>query len=381
MSAVLEPASTARDRARVLVVDDQGDILRAIQLLLKTHGYDAHAAGSPAAALSAIARERYDLVIMDLNYTRDTTSGREGLDLVPLVRAADPSLPIVAMTAWSTVPLAVAVLRGGADDFVEKPWDNSRLLETVETHVAAGRARRLTRRLHVDALEVQRRMLGPAVPPVAGYDVGVSWRFVEGLGGDAYEVVPLEGGRLAVAIADVCGKGLPAALLMASLHADLQAAAAERSPREACRRVAAQMRLCLGPGRFVSLVYAILDRAARTLVYVNAGHPPAILMRPDGDPIRLTTGGPVIGLGRDTDFEEAVVPITAGARLALYTDGVTEAAGPAGEEFGERRLVAVVARERPRSAADAAAGLIQAASDFAGGALHDDATALVVTVE
>jgi len=239
MSAVLEPATTARDQARVLVVDDQGDVRRAIQLLLKTHGYEAHAAGSPAAALSAIARERYDLVIMDLNYTRDTTSGREGLDLVPLVRAEDPSLPIVAMTAWSTVPLAVAALRGGADDFVEKPWDNSRLLETVEAHVAAGRARRLARRLQDDARDVQSRMLGAAVPSVAGYDVGVAWRFVEGLGGDAYEVVPLDGERLAVAIADVCGKGLPAALLMASLHADLQAAAVERSPREACRRVAA----------------------------------------------------------------------------------------------------------------------------------------------
>jgi sigma-B regulation protein RsbU (phosphoserine phosphatase) len=381
MSAALEPATTARDQARVLVVDDQGDIRRAIQLLLKTHGYEAHAAGSPAAALSAIARERYDLLIMDLNYTRDTTSGREGLDLVPLVRAADPSLPIVAMTAWSTVPLAVATLRGGADDFVEKPWDNSRLLETVETNVAAGRARRLTRRLQDDARDVQNRMLGPAVPQVAGYDVGVAWRFAEGLGGDAYEVVPLDGGRLAVAIADVCGKGLPAALLMASLHADLQAAAGERSPREACRRVAAQMRLCLGPDRFVSLVYAILDRAAGTLLYVNAGHPPAILMRPGGDAIRLTTGGPVIGLGRESDFEEAVVPITAGARLTLYTDGVTEAAGPAGEEFGERRLVDVVARERTRSAADAAARLIEAAAEFAGGALRDDATALVVTVE
>jgi sigma-B regulation protein RsbU (phosphoserine phosphatase) len=168
---------------------------------------------------------------------------------------------------------------------------------------------------------------------------------------------------------------------MASLHADLQAGAGERSPREACRRVAAQMRLRLGPDRFVSLVYAILDRVAGTLVYVNAGHPPAILMRPDGNAVRLTTGGPVIGLGRETDFEEAVVPITAGARLTLYTDGVTEAAGPAGEEFGERRLVDVVARERPRSAADAAARLIQAASEFAGGTLRDDATALVVTVE
>ena len=381
MSSVLEPATTARDQVRILVVDDQGDVRRAIQLLLKTHGYEAHGAGSPAAALSAIARERYDLVIMDLNYTRDTTSGREGLDLVSLVRAADPSLPIVAMTAWSTVPLAVAVLRGGADDFVEKPWDNSRLLETVEAHVAAGRARRLTRRLQDDARDVQSRMLGPAVPSVAGYDLGVAWRFVEGLGGDAYEVVPLDGERLAVAVADVCGKGLPAALLMASLHADLQAAAVELSPREACRRVAAQMRVRLGPDRFVSLVYAILDRAAGTLVYVNAGHPAAVLMRPDGHAVRLTTGGPVIGLDRETDFEEAVVPITAGARLALYTDGVTEAGGLLGEEFGERRLVDIVASGRSRPAAEAAARLIEAAAEFAGGMLRDDATALVVTVE
>ena len=299
---------------------------------------------------------------------------------MPLVRAADPSLPIMAMTAWSTVPLAVAALRGGADDFVEKPWDNARLLETVEAHVAAGRARRLARRLQDDARDVQGRML-PAVPSVAGYDVGAAWRFVESLGGDAYEVIPLGGERLAVAIADVCGKGLPAALLMASLHADLQAAAEERSPREACRRVAAQMRVRLGPDRFVSLVYAILDRAAGTLVYVNAGHPAAVLMRPDGHAVRLTTGGPVIGLDRETDFDEAVVTITGGDRLALYTDGVIEAGGLVGEEFGERRLVDIVARERSRPAAEAAAQLIEAAAEFAGGVLRDDATALVVTVE
>ena len=381
MSAVLERTTIARDQVRVLVVDDQGDVRRAIQLLLKTHGYEAHGAGSPAAALSAIARERYDLVIMDLNYTRDTTSGREGLDLVPLVRAADPSLPIVAMTAWSTVPLAVAALRGGADDFLEKPWDNSRLLATVEAQVAAGRARRVARRLQDDARDVQSRILGSAVPSVAGYDVGVAWRFVDGLGGDAYEVVPLDRERVAVAVADVCGKGLPAALLMASLHAELQAAAVDHSPREVCRRVAVQMRDRLGPDRFVSLVYAILDRAAGTLDYVNAGHPPAVLVRPDGRLVRLTTGGPVIGLGRETDYEEAVVSIAARDRLALYTDGVTEAGGLVGEEFGERRLVDFVARGRSRPAAEAAAGLIEAAAEFAGGALRDDATALVVTVE
>jgi sigma-B regulation protein RsbU (phosphoserine phosphatase) len=381
MSAVLQPPTTARGLARVLVVDDQGDVRRAIQLLLKTHGYETHAAGSPAAAISAIRSEKYDVMIMDLNYTRDTTSGREGLDLVPLVRAADPCLPIVAMTAWSTVPLAVAAMRGGADDFVEKPWDNSRLLETVEAQVAAGRARRLARRLQDDAREVQTRMLGPAVPAVAGYDVGVAWRFVDGLGGDAYEVVSLGGGRVAVAVADVCGKGLPAALLMASLHADLQeAAAAELSPREACRRVAARMSARLGD-RFVSLIYAILDRAAGTLVYVNAGHPPAVLLRPNGDTLRLAAGGPVIGLGRETDFDEGVLPVTAGDRLVLYTDGVTEAGGLVGEEFGERHVVDVVGNAGSRSAAEVAARIIAAAAEYEEGSLRDDATALVLAVE
>ena len=380
MSAVLKPATTARDQARVLVVDDQGDIRRAIQLLLKTHGYEAHAAGSPAAALSAIAHEKYDLLIMDLNYARDTTSGREGLDLVPpCARGPEPSHRGHDGLVDGAAGRRGA--RGGADDFVEKPWTTRgcwRRSRRTSPPAGPGSRRAAAAGRCARRSEPHAR---PAVPSVAGYDVGVAWRFAEGLGGDAYEVVPLDGGRLAVAIADVCGKGLPAALLMASLHADLQAAAGERSPREAGRRVAAQMRLCLGPDRFVSLVYAILDRAAGTLVYVNAGHPPAILMRPDGDSVRLTTGGPVIGLGRESDFEEAVVPITAGARLALYTDGVTEAAGPAGEEFGERRLGDVVARERPRSAAEAAARLIEAAAEFAGGPLRDDATALVVTVE
>jgi phosphoserine phosphatase RsbU/P len=380
VSAVLQPIA-ARDLARVLVVDDQDDVRSALRLLLKMNGYDVHAAATPSSAVALIERERYDLLIMDLNYTRDTTSGREGLDLLPRVRAVDPSLPIVAMTAWSTVPLAVTALRSGVDDFVEKPWDNARLLESVEAQVAAGRARRRTRRLQDDAREVQSRMLGRAVPPVAGYDIGVAWRFVETLGGDAYEVVPLRGGRLAVAVADVCGKGLPAALLMASLHADLQAAAAaELRPRDACRRIAEQMSLRLGQERFVSLVYAILDPARGRLVYVNAGHPPALVLPPQGPARRLATGGAVIGLGREGDFEEGVLPLSPGDRLVLYTDGITEATALTGEEFGEARLAGHLGRAWKRPAAELAAGLIDAAAAFADGPLADDATAVVVTV-
>src|SRR5688572_9407331 len=112
---------------RVLVADDQPDVLRAARLLLKVHGYAVTTVSSPAAVLAELARSypgEFDLLLMDLNYARDTTSGQEGLELVARVRTLAPDLPIVVMTGWSTVPLAVALMREGAGDFVEKPWDN-----------------------------------------------------------------------------------------------------------------------------------------------------------------------------------------------------------------------------------------------------------------
>ncbi len=381
MSAVLQPGTRADLHARVLVVDDQADIRRALALLLKSHGHEARLMASPAEALAEVSRHPYDLLIMDLNYGRDTTSGGEGLDLLARVRAADPALPVVAMTAWSTVPLAVAVLRGGAFDFVEKPWDNARLLAVVEAQVADGRARRLARRLEDDAREVQGRILDGADPEVPGYDIGAAWRFAGSLGGDTHQVAPLSEGRLHASIADVCGKGLPAALLMASLHATLEeAAGAELPPREACRHVAAHMSLRLGPARFVSLVYAVLDPSAGRLAYVNAGHPAPVLLRADGQTRRLTAGGPVIGLGRHVEFEEGVLALFPGDRLVLYTDGVAEATSGTHGEFGDGPLMSHLRRNRSGTSSEAAAGLIDAAETFAGGALADDATALVVSV-
>src|SRR5262245_29737863 len=140
----------------VLVADDQPDVLRAAGLLLKVHGYTVTAVSSPAAVLTEIQRARaggFDLLLMDLNYARDTTSGQEGLELVARVRELAPDLPIVVMTGWSTVPLAVAVMREGAADFVEKPWDNRRLLAAVQGQIAAGHRQRRTHRLEADARE------------------------------------------------------------------------------------------------------------------------------------------------------------------------------------------------------------------------------------
>jgi DNA-binding NtrC family response regulator len=133
--------------ARILIADDQPDVLEALRLLLKREGYQTDTVESPAAMLTALERREYDLALIDLNYARDTTSGQEGLDLLARIRATDDSLPVVVMTAWGSVSLAVEAMRRGARDFVEKPWDNDRLLTILRTQTELGRALRRSLRL------------------------------------------------------------------------------------------------------------------------------------------------------------------------------------------------------------------------------------------
>jgi DNA-binding NtrC family response regulator len=134
-------------RPHVLVADDQADVLEALRLLLKTHGYDVDTASSPGAVLSALEKRDYDALLLDMNYTRDTTSGREGLDLLQQLGGLEPDLPIIVMTAWGSVEGAVEAMRRGARDYIEKPWDNSRLMTILGTQVELGRALRRARRL------------------------------------------------------------------------------------------------------------------------------------------------------------------------------------------------------------------------------------------
>jgi DNA-binding NtrC family response regulator len=140
--------------ARALIADDQADVLEALRLLLKPEGYQIDIADSPAGVLKALERRDYDVVLIDLNYARDTTSGQEGLELLAQIRSADDLTPVVVMTAWGSVNLAVEAMRRGARDFIEKPWDNERLLAVLRTQAELGRALRRSTRL-----EAQTRVL------------------------------------------------------------------------------------------------------------------------------------------------------------------------------------------------------------------------------
>ena len=141
-------------RYRILLADDQQDIRESLRLLLKNEGYETYAAASPSEALVAIEAREFDAVLMDLNYTRDTTSGREGLDLLTAIQKVDSTLPVIVMTAWSSLELAVEAMRLGARDFLQKPWENARLLSILRTQIDLRQAlRRATR------LEAENRLL------------------------------------------------------------------------------------------------------------------------------------------------------------------------------------------------------------------------------
>src|SRR4029077_2185667 len=133
--------------SRVLIADDQSDVLEALRILLKGEGHQTDAVKSIAGIFSALDKTDYALLIMDLNYTRDTTSGQEGLEVIPRIQALDNTLPIVVMTAWATIDLAVEAMKLGARDFVPKPWENERLLTIVRTQVELSSALRKGRRL------------------------------------------------------------------------------------------------------------------------------------------------------------------------------------------------------------------------------------------
>src|SRR5262245_28860104 len=151
----MSPASS-----RVLVADDQKDVLEALRLLLKSDEIECETVSSPAAVLAAVSDREFDAVLIDLNYARDTTSGQEGLDLLARLQELDSTLPVIVMTAWGSVDLAVEVMRRGARDFVQKPWENARLLATLRTQIALGRALRLGARL-----EAENRILRPEPDP------------------------------------------------------------------------------------------------------------------------------------------------------------------------------------------------------------------------
>ena len=178
---------------RILIADDQPDLIDALRLLLKGEGIQIEATNSPEATLAAIATGSFDLLLMDLNYSGDTTSGREGISLLSKVQALDSLLPVVVMTGWGSVDLAVEAMRLGVRDFVQKPWDNHQLVTTLRAEIEEGRVRRqrleLEQRELDEARRIQRKLLPASMPQIDGWEIAASWQPASGVGGDCFDAM------------------------------------------------------------------------------------------------------------------------------------------------------------------------------------------------
>jgi sigma-B regulation protein RsbU (phosphoserine phosphatase) len=377
------------DNPRALIADDQPDVLEALRLLLKGEGFLTEAVTSPAAVLKALRESQFDLLLMDLNYARDTTSGREGLELLSQVRAMDSTLPVVVMTAWGSVDVAVEALREGVSDFVLKPWENAKLVEMLKRHITDGQQARSRERLSAerdheldDARAIQRRLMPASLPEVKGYAIAAAWEPARSVGGDYYDAIAFSEDRIAFCIGDVSGKGMPAALLMSNVQAALRAYAHERiSPAALCLKLNRVVSTSAGCDRFITFFYCVLNRQSGRLAYANAGHNPPFVIRADGSVSTLECGGLVLGPIEDASYEQCETRISSGDRVLMFTDGVTEARNPMGEEYGEARLIDLLVKSRRLGAEALRNRIIESIIDFSRGHLDDDVTLLVLAAE
>jgi sigma-B regulation protein RsbU (phosphoserine phosphatase) len=258
---------------------------------------------------------------------------------------------------------------------------SSRQADQAATTESALRARELQ-----SAEEVQRCLLPRSDVPMEGLDYAGVSRAAQAVGGDYYDFVPLPCRKVAIALGDVCGKGVPAAILMAAIRGYLHGATVERqgNPRDFVTALNRHLHASVPASRFATFFYGVYDVSTRTLDYVTAGHHPPVLIRRDGhgtQRVRLTAGGLALGMMPDARYESGRVVLERGDVLVVFTDGITEAMSATGEEWGEDRLIDDLEAHEPTSAGAIAERVLGAARDFSRGLpQHDDMTVAVVRV-
>lgn len=296
---------------------------------------------------------------------------RLGTKLVIPMRAQRDAIGFVAVGAkLSNDPFS-------AEDF--------EFLGAATTQVATALETSRLRSEEVDfeqARAMQQILLPKSLPQLDGFELAGMWQPARSVGGDYYDAIDFGDGKAAVCIADVAGKGMPAALLMASLQAAVKAtASSDTAPRRLCEKVRHVVAGNLTGGTFITFFYALLDTKERTLTYCNAGHNPPLLVRATGEVERLDTGGSVLGrLFRGETYDQAIVPIDAGDRVVLFTDGVSESRR-AGEDFGDERIIDVVRSHRELGAAELQEKIVEAITSFTSGSFGDDVTLVVIAAK
>lgn len=369
------------DALRILIADDQYEIREALTLALRGEGFEITSAASPDEIVDMVAARELDLVLMDLNYTRGIASGEEGLDVLSRLADIERKPPVVIMTAWGTIDLAVEAMRRGATDFVLKPWDNDALVSKLRSlagwRADAGRAAGDLE----DARRVQSRLCPRTLPRMSSIVCAGSCIEAGPVGGDSYDFFDLGPGRMALALADASGKGVSAALVAAHLQAALRASVRGGARFELATIVRSVNELlfeCTAPERYATLFLATYDDHSRVLRYVNCGHAPPILLRGDGALLRLDSTATALGLFEEWSCREGELRLEPEDVLAVFSDGVTEATDAKGEDFGSERVVAALRAHAGCEIASLPERILREVRRFSGVARQDDLALVVV---
>ena len=341
---------------KVLLADDQPDVLEALRLLLKVRGYATETALNPEHALAVAATGNHDIILIDMNYARDTTSGSEGLALPDVLRAKRPEVPVVVMTAWSTIDLAVEAMRRGASDFITKPWDNDRVLEILARQTEKAQSVSIARR-------VQRRLLPSPHFAAPGIQSEYVFRPAGDVGGDLCDIFVTGLSSSSFLLGDISGKGSGAAILMANLHATVRSHRdLAATPAQLITHANQLFFEATEPEHYATLFFASYNAEKRTLSYVNCGYPAPVLLRDNGSVQRLDATGLVLGAFANADFSERTIDIAPGDRLVLFSDGVSEAREDQDDAW-VAECVRLLARSGSRSLAESLAMAAAMSSD------------------
>ena len=377
--------------SKILVVDDEPDLEQLVRQRMRREirggEYDFVFARNGVEALARLNEHQdIDMVLSDINMPE-----MDGLTLLEQIPAVDPNVRSVVVSAYGDMKNIRTAMNRGAFDFVTKPIDFEDLRLTIGRtleHLALWRSA-LESRDKLVALEneldlagrMQQSILPTNFPESADYRVFADMVPARNVGGDFYDVLPLPEDRVGLAVADVSGKGVPAALFMMSSRTLLRGAAIGHSdPGDMMCEV--NRLLCENneTAMFVSVFLAVFDPVSGEFVYVNGGHNPPLVLRADGTGELLpATEGVALGIAPDIDYGKGSVTLSAGDAVVFYTDGVTEAENGEGEQFGVERLRRLFAANPPGDARGVTTAVFEAVRSFAGDAPQfDDITCLTL---
>lgn len=367
---------------RVLVIDDDPDIHDLLRARLEPRGSQVFLASSGEQGLAEIRKVKPDLIYLDV-----AMSGMTGIDVLDFVRSERLDVAVILTTAYSSEQVAIAALRHGADDYLRKPFDRGEFQATLDRTVARLTMSRQIKMLRQElekkqaqlaaelarAAAVQAELLPTGHPAIEGFDIGAQCLPASVVGGDFYDWQPVGSSALSLTVGDVMGKGMSAALLMATVRAVLRAMVTHHGPADAVQLTASSLDEDLArSGSFVTLFHAQLDTASGKLRYVDAGHGQVVLRKANGTLETLLPWGLPLGVVSSESYQEGWVTLDRGDLLVIYSDGLSEARP---DLFRDRNLLAShISADEPAN--DTARRLVELATSA--GPLPDDLTVVAL---